>query len=47
MSQETTVGELLARIETAIERMSVKNPHRALFIQCHCAVRSLAERVKE
>lgn len=46
-AQETTVGELLQQITAATQRMSTKNPHRTLLVQCAVAITALAQRVPD
>ena len=42
---QTTVGELLKKIDVARERMSKKNDHRLLLLECKAAIINLAQRV--
>lgn len=40
-----TVGDIVKDIQTAVQRMGVKNPHRAVLMRAGSALISLAQRV--
>lgn len=40
----TTVADLMARCDFAVQRMSRGNPHRLLLLQCAAAIWDLANR---